>query len=183
MRLHLKQHPNTPDDAVSGIEVEAARLEPRGLRLRFVVGGDIDRVLWPEPAPPARADDLWKHTCFEAFVKAGEGDGYFEFNLSPSGQWAAYAFDGYRAGVRPLDGVEVRDLFRDPDDGRYEFEAVLDLAGLDLPLDRPWRIGLSAVIEEASGTMSYWALAHAPGKPDFHHPDAFALDLPPADSQ
>jgi len=45
------------------------------------------------------------------------------------------------------------------------------------------RIGLSAVIEETDGTKSYWALRHPPGKPDFHHPDCFALTLgapPPA---
>jgi len=182
MRLQLKQHPDTPDDAVSGIEVEAERVGPQSLRLRFVVGGDIDRVLWPERVPQGRADELWKHTCFEAFVRAGEGGGYIEVNLSPSGQWAAYAFDGYREAMRSADGVELRDLFRDPDDGRYEFEAVLDLDRLGLPEDRPWRVGLSAVIEEASGTRSYWALAHPPGKPDFHHSDAFVLDLPPSDA-
>ncbi|MBI3061386.1 MAG: hypothetical protein HYY83_05345 [Deltaproteobacteria bacterium] len=27
------------------------------------------------------------------------------------------------------------------------------------------------------GTISYWALKHPPGKPDFHHPDAFALEI------
>ena len=179
MRVALKQHPDTPDDAVSGIEVEVVRSGPQALRLRFVVGGDIDRILWPEKARIERADELWKHTCFEAFLRAGEGDGYVEFNLSPSGQWAAYAFDGYRDGMRPQEDVAVRDLFRDPDDGRYEFEVTLDLDGLRLPQDRPWRLGLSAVIEEAAGTKSYWALAHPPGKPDFHHADAFTLDLPP----
>ena len=39
------------------------------------------------------------------------------------------------------------------------------------------RIGLSAVIEEQDGTISYWALRHAAGKPDFHHPDGFAMEL------
>lgn len=183
MRVALKQHPDTPDNAVSGIEVEAVRVGSQSLRLRFVVGGDIDRILWPEPARPARADELWKHTCFEAFLRAAKGDGYFEFNLSPSGQWAAYAFDGYRDGMRPQEDVAVRDLFRDPDDGRYEFEVTLDLDGLGLPADRAWRLGLSAVIEEVARDKSYWALAHPPGKPDFHHADAFTLDLLPADSQ
>lgn len=41
------------------------------------------------------------------------------------------------------------------------------------------QIGLSAVIEEMDGTKSYWALAHPAGKPDFHHPDCFTLELPP----
>jgi hypothetical protein len=47
-----------------------------------------------------------------------------------------------------------------------------------LPRDAPWRLGLSAVIEETSGRKSYWALAHPPGKPDFHHADCFAYELP-----
>jgi hypothetical protein len=177
MRLQLKQHPNTPDNAVSSIEVEASRPEPCALRLRFVVGGDISRVLWPAPTASARADDLWKHTCFEAFVKGGQDEAYCEFNLSPSGQWAAYSFDGYRTGMRALDGVELRDLFRDPDDGRYEMEATLDLDRSGLRADRPWTLALSAVIEEASGDKSYWAMAHPPGKPDFHHPESFILVL------
>ena len=38
-------------------------------------------------------------------------------------------------------------------------------------------LGLSAVIENLSGSLSYWALKHPPGKPDFHHADAFALEF------
>ena len=34
-----------------------------------------------------------------------------------------------------------------------------------------------AHVEAADGTLSYWALRHAAGKPDFHHPDAFALEI------
>lgn len=41
-----------------------------------------------------------------------------------------------------------------------------------------WRLGLSAVIEEGSGCVSYWALAHPSAKPDFHHPGSFILTLP-----
>jgi hypothetical protein len=33
------------------------------------------------------------------------------------------------------------------------------------------------VVEEKDGLLSYWALNHPPGKPDFHHPDAFVLEL------
>ena len=38
-------------------------------------------------------------------------------------------------------------------------------------------VGISAVMEEQDGTNSYWALRHPPGKPDFHHREAFALEL------
>jgi hypothetical protein len=46
--------------------------------------------------------------------------------------------------------------------------------------DAAWRLGLSALLEEASGRMSYWALAHSTGRPDFHHADCFACELPMA---
>jgi hypothetical protein len=47
----------------------------------------------------------------------------------------------------------------------------------------PWEYGLAAVIEEEGAVKSYWALAHPPGKPDFHHPTCFAATLPaPKDS-
>jgi hypothetical protein len=48
---------------------------------------------------------------------------------------------------------------------------------LVLRVDRAWRIGLAAVIEETSGRKSYWALAHPLGKADFHHSDSFALEF------
>jgi hypothetical protein len=38
-------------------------------------------------------------------------------------------------------------------------------------------IGLSAVVEATDGSLSYWALAHAPGRPDFHHAHSFGLEL------
>ena len=60
----------------------------------------------------------------------------------------------------------------------YTLQASLELDRLsDLPRDAAWRLGLAAVIEETSGRKSYWALAHPPGKPDFHHPDCFAHEF------
>jgi len=59
--------------------------------------------------------------------------------------------------------------------------AELDLSRMAwLPTDQPWKLGLSAVIEERNGRKSYWALRHPAGQPDFHHPDCFALELAPA---
>jgi hypothetical protein len=46
-----------------------------------------------------------------------------------------------------------------------------------LRVDGAWRIGLAAVIEERSGHKSYWALAHPPGKADFHPFDSCALEF------
>jgi hypothetical protein len=61
----------------------------------------------------------------------------------------------------------------------YTLEAQLNLDALpSLPADATWALNLTAVIEETNGHKSYWALSHAPGKPDFHHADCFALELP-----
>ena len=174
MRLRLIPHPEAGTEAIARFEVEASRLAPDRLQLVFTLDGTIDRLRLPEPAPPERADGLWQHSCFEAFVRAGEGDAYHEFNLSPSGRWAAYHFDYYRAGMANAEiGPPATAL--DVEDGKLVLTATID----GLPAGRPWHVGLSAVIEERDGHRSYWALRHPPGKPDFHHRDCFALELPP----
>jgi hypothetical protein len=132
----------------------------------------------PPPAASTRTDELWRHTCCEAFARPLSGEGYVEINLAPSTQWAAYRFDGYRAGMAPA-AVPAPDVEVQAGDS-VVLTATLDL-GFELPRDAPWDVGLTAVLEEAGGWMSYWALAHAPGKPDFHHADCFALQLPPPD--
>jgi hypothetical protein len=105
---------------------------------------------------------------------AEEGPGYREFNFSPSSEWAVYAFRGYRDGeeleVELCPGIVVR---RTGD--RLELDAEIRLNWL--PPGRSLRLGLSTVVEDADGVLSYWALRHPPGKPDFHHTDAFALQL------
>jgi hypothetical protein len=173
MRLTLASHPDTPCEAVHGIAVDVARAGAK-LSLRYAIEGGLEQVALTPRGERARADELWKHTCFEAFVSAGRG--YGEINLSPSNRWAAYGFDGYRSGMAQARGFELLRL----DDRRtaqaYELAAELDLT--DLPPESDWSVGLSAVIELTDGRRCFWALRHAPGAPDFHHPDAFALRLP-----
>lgn len=178
MRRRLVRHPDFPCDAVSAVEAEVERSSSGVLWLRYRVTGVTDALVVPPPAPPARTDELWKTTCFEAFVMRVRGDGYYELNLSPSSAWAAYRFDGYRAGMRPAMEIgtpEVR-LARRAD--ALELSAKVDLAGTSTPERRDWRLSITAVIAEAGGRTSYWALAHPAGRPDFHHADGFALGLP-----
>ena len=164
----LTPHPDTIDPPGVRIEVEVER-DGRSLWLRFVVEGDVDGVVWPADATGERTDDLWRRTCFEAFV-AAEG-GYVEYNMSPSGQWASYRFDGPRAGMRPAtEEATVLGL-----DGGS------DMVALEGRIELPHgarQLALSAVIETVDGALSYWALAHPSAKPDFHHPHSFVLDLP-----
>ena len=62
----------------------------------------------------------------------------------------------------------------------FTLQASLDLDRLPgMPHELSWRLGLSVVVEDTNGGMSYWALAHPPGKPDFHHPDGFTCEFSP----
>jgi hypothetical protein len=109
--------------------------------------------------------------------------GYFEFNFSPSGQWAAYAFTGYRAGMRRLDLPAPPAAAWRRADGRLDLDVGICLDGLLSGAgDASPRLSLAAVIEEQSGTITHWALRHPELKPDFHHPDGFVLALPGARS-
>ncbi|MFC3071197.1 DOMON-like domain-containing protein [Phenylobacterium soli] len=172
MRQRLVRHPDTPCDAVTEIGVEIARIAPTVLKLTYMVQGEIARLAIPAAAGAARTDELWRHTCFEAFAKPAGGEGYLEFNFAPSGQWAAYRFDGYRQGMRLAEDVVLPNVAVRRGPGWLEIAALADVG------EGPVRLGLSAVIEAADGRKSYWALRHPPEKPDFHHPDCFALEIP-----
>ncbi|WP_339928702.1 DOMON-like domain-containing protein [uncultured Brevundimonas sp.] len=176
--LHdLIAHPAGTAGPVAGLSVSAFRPEPSVLALDYVLSGDLFQVLVPTWTGRMRADDLWRHTCFEAFVRAGSGPGYHEVNLSPSGEWAVYGFEAYREGRTSPDGVESQTLVRASDDDQFAMTAIVRLDGLDPAV--PWSIGLSAVVEVVEGGTSYWALTHPSASPDFHHPDSFTLTLPP----
>jgi hypothetical protein len=174
--LSLQRHPDTPSIKVTAVDVALTATPGDDLLIGYFVTGTEDLVV-PEWAAGHRRDRLWETTCFEVFLKPEGGEAYFEFNFSPSTDWAAYRFQRHREGrsdlPRPVDplatrGVEIFDPLLEVD---------LDLSGLP---NVAMRLGLSAVIEERGGRKSYWALAHPPGDPDFHDPACFALELPAA---
>ncbi len=181
MRSSLKPHPDSRSTAVTNIEVEAARSGADHLLLSYTLTGQLRDVLLPPVTAPTRGHELWKHTCFEAFVRASVGSIYYEFNFAPSTQWAAYRFRNYRSGVSAVVDIGVPDIEVQSSSDRYTLQVRLALDRLpELPRDAGWRLGLSAVIEEADHRLSYWALTHPPGKPDFHHADCFVHELLPA---
>jgi len=178
MRHALKLHPDSSCPAVASIEVEVIRPSARALVLTYLVTGDIGRLRLPPQAASVRTDGLWRHTCFEVFVRAPGAAGYCEFNLAPSTQWAAYGFTGYRDGMTALDLPAPPRIEARADAESLVLHAALDLDPTRGPADDGlWRLGLSAVIEDADGAVAYWALAHPPGTADFHHPDCFALEV------
>jgi hypothetical protein len=181
----LVPHPRTPGRAVRGVRAAAARTPQGTLALRYRIEADLERLRIPPPCAPAPGERLWQHLCCEVFVApagagAGAGSGagsgadsgagsYREFNFSPSGEWSAYAFQGYREGgplAVPDPGIAVR-----TDGQALELSAAVEVEAAKL------RVALCVVIEDLDGALSYWALRHPAPRPDFHHADGFALEI------
>jgi hypothetical protein len=174
----LTVHPSTPNDAVRSLGVRVRAENSDILVFHYWLAADMSRVRVPPSGEGRPADALWKHTCFEAFVAAADAPGYHEFNFSPSRDWAIYRFSAYREGMSRAEMGGAPQISVRRCDGGLELESAVRLKCLaDLRDARHLRVAMAAVIEDETGGLSYWGLRHAPGKPDFHHPIGFALEV------
>lgn len=167
-------------NSVQSLRVEVQSTLEGDLQLHYELTGDLIKLRIPAPHPPAQVEELWNHTCFEVFVGVEGEPGYHEFNFSPSGQWAAYAFSDYRkrivwAARQAPEIITTRDQF-----GQLKLKAYIGTE--DMPENmtgKRLQLGLAAVIESNDGDCSYWALLHPSERPDFHHRAGFACILSP----
>ena len=174
----LMRHPQTDGNAVEEIRASVSWNHGEPIAFTYALKGELSRLRIPRFRQLPKSDRLWEHTCFEAFVAVKDNPAYYEFNFAPSGEWAVCAFRRYREPATP------------PKE-KLAPEITVRRAGDSLQLDAlvwvdRWQaiepgarlsVALSAVIEDNRGMLSYWALKHPPGKPDFHHADAFALEI------
>jgi hypothetical protein len=178
----LTYHTSTVCNAVETLHVKV-ELQPQGaLYLAYELTGDLTQLRIPAPQLPVAIDGLWEHTCFEVFITAVGETSYYEFNFSPSGQWAAYAFSDYRVRRSWTTGQAPVIRFTQ-NTGHLLLEAVI--AAADLPQNsagKPFQLNLTAVIEANDGSRSYWALHHPQTHPDFHHRAGFILPLNETDN-
>ena len=175
----LHCHPLAACAAVQALTVAVRAREGR-LLMSYALSADLKRLRIPQARPAVRAHELWRHTCFEAFVGEAGSAGYCELNFAPSRAWALYRFSGRREGMRVDDDTRAPDITVRHTDSGLSLDAqvlLLDLIPSGAPLGL--RIGLAAVLEDRDGRLSYWAARHPSGKPDFHHPDSFTLKLAP----
>jgi hypothetical protein len=174
--IELIPHPSTPSAHVRGVKVSVDLLGPERLALRYEVRGDIDELELPPQTRSQSADGLWKTTCFEAFLRVQGTIGYVELNFSPSSEWAAYRFDGYRQGMSAIATERPPRIVCRRRDDTLTADIDVDLRSLGA-LRADLHLALSTVVKDRRGGISYWAIAHPPGKPDFHHADGFALRI------
>ena len=138
------------------------RATPSGCEAEFRLDGAIDAIRLPPAGPSLRTDDLWKTTCFEIFWQPIGATYYREFNLSPSGRWAAYDFDAFREGMRdaPVDAISLATAHGD--------NGLVLKASIAAELPTPAQVALNAIVAHPDGGLQFWALAFPPGKAEFH---------------
>jgi hypothetical protein len=178
MQFNLVPHPSTspakPSFKVWATVDHAASLGAVATtNIWFGVSAPAERFVIAPVSEPWRADELWKTTCFEAFLRIEGEDSYREWNFAPKGNWAAYDFSGYREHMTEAE-VGSPPYIRMEDNFTWWTVG----ATIAVEADKQWDLGLSAILEEKDGTKSYWALAHPSEKPDFHAPGCFVARLP-----
>jgi len=145
--------------------------------ITYELSGPLDLLKIPKTVNnPLRKNRLWEKTCFELFIGSRGSDPYWEVNLSPSGHWNIYRLDAYRKGMTEDANFSTLPFFLTCKNNFYRVELKINRKRM-LPLHKNFQIGVSTVIEDKNGDMTYWALNHPGEKPDFHHPDSFILEL------
>jgi hypothetical protein len=181
--IDLKCHLSTRSQSVRAVQVLVRRSGSAQIQTSFRVHGDISRIRVAPPGVPRFAVQLWQHTCFEAFIAVEGQAAYHEFNFAPSGEWAVYAFRGYRNGDPLADQMLRPRIAVRSSANQFELDALVRLDFLSAIQRRAsFRVGLSVVVEADDG-LSYWALRHPADKPDFHDAEGFAMLLEASESK
>jgi len=177
--VSLRHHPTKSCPATERVEVKIARTKENGVTLTYHLHGQIDHLAIPGPQEPGATDGLWQHTCFEAFIAPAGATSYREFNFSPSGKWAHYAFSGYRQREELPHQLPAPEISVCHFPEYLELQVTLEASLLPSTDEATFlQIGLSAVIESADGNRSFWAMSHPGPVPDFHDRSTFLLKLP-----
>lgn len=174
----LIPHSASAPCAVDALFVDVQLTADQQLHLCYTLHADLSQLAIPTPSFKTTqifTDNLWQHTCFEAFIR-GSGESYYEFNFSPNGAWAAYAFSHYRQRITwQTSGFPQISAQQTP------MGLIVDVtipAGLfTLNHQQPPLFALSAVLENYHGEHSWWALCHPSEQPDFHHPQSFTYAI------
>jgi hypothetical protein len=165
---------NIPDINISGGIARQNNI----LTIHYSLMGNAELIRFPEiSSHPTRKDDLWRATCYEFFLAIPDGSQYWEFNMSPSGDWNIYHMDAYRrVGFREETSIPQLQFSI-----RRELKCVLVEAMVDLnsmfAVENPIQAGVTSVIQTKDGNETYWALSHPSSQADFHLRESFILEL------
>lgn len=168
---------STQDLTISGTVVR----NQAQLSISYTLAGDLHKVRLPfGEGRSLRRDRLWTQTCFEFFLAEGAvrspRSPYWEFNLSPAGDWNVFSLSGYRQGLKEETAVAALPFTVCASPNKLQLKISVDLADLIDPL-QPLRLGIATVVVLTTGEETFWAIAHCGAEPDFHHSDSFVIEL------
>lgn len=172
----LKPYATSAQTDQISIEVTGQKPAADELVLEFTLRGALKQIRFPDVhLVESRRDELWKNTCLECFFSADldPATPYFEINCAPNGDWNAYAFSSYRQGMEASKNLRVKLTQRESAENEAFFR--IHVSGEDLRAAR--YLSMTAVIEFADGTRSFFALAHPGPQPDFHLKKSFLISL------
>jgi hypothetical protein len=148
-----------------------------GLSVYYELSGPLEILAIPAPAvSPARKSALWEETCFEFFLAKKDADPYWEFNISPAGDWNVYYFTSYRQGMSEASAFASLPLMLEARPGSLRLSLEVDLEKIKAA-EQALDVGVSAVVKTLDGRRTHWALVHPGPRADFHRRDGFVLDL------
>lgn len=185
--VELVAHPACGELAAVGAVTVHMTATPKVLRLSYDLRSHVAiKIPGLHAERASRCDELWLHTCCELFTRDPQHSGpYLEFNFSPAGDWASYAFDDTLRGMRSppwpdsIEPPEVKSIMTQAESDLFRYRLVVDLSIPRSVLGSQSQLFPTVVLETMAGT-SLWAIWHPTDRPDFHHPDNFlrALQIP-----
>ncbi|HLO13670.1 MAG TPA: DOMON-like domain-containing protein [Anaerolineales bacterium] len=149
------------------------------IALHYSLTGNLDNIFFPSPSePPGRKNELWKTTCLEFFLAIQDQPGYWEFNMSPSGDWNVYHMDAYRrVGFTEETSLQCLRFVPNRNEADiFTLEATVDLSPI-IEQSQLVEVSVTAIIQTKDGAQSYWALTHPASQADFHLRESFILVL------
>ena len=147
------------------------------LHLQYQLTGNLDTVIIPpSTTAPRRKYDLWEHTCIEFFLGLQDSSAYWEFNLSPTGDWNVFRFPNYRQAIAEEMAFTSLPFTVWKQTNSLQIALVVDLNQI-ITSEQNLQVGITSVIESQNQQLSYWALKHLKSTADFHDRDSWIIDL------
>ncbi|MFN6484470.1 MULTISPECIES: DOMON-like domain-containing protein [unclassified Nostoc] len=147
------------------------------LAIRYMLEGDLKEIAIFLPSnTPLRKHKLWEDTCFEFFLGIKDSQRYWEFNLSPAGHWNVYRLDGYRQGMQEETAFENLPFSVHNQADGFALALDVDLDKI-ISANQEIEIGITTVVKDRGGSVTYWALTHLGAEADFHLRDSFMIKL------
>ncbi|MGZ3788543.1 MAG: hypothetical protein ACXVLQ_08480 [Bacteriovorax sp.] len=126
-----------------------------------------------------RTMQLWEKTCFEFFLKNEEGS-YVEFNFSPNFEWNCFYFQKKGDAIKEWETMNrpATEILLSIDHYFLFVEMRKELFPKGFfDTSTQLQAGITSVIKDVKGGLSYWALTHKDTRPNFHQFDSFTITL------